>query len=96
MVRSCARFTSHEIADLLCLSERTVRRYITLFHQTDIKAVSYRNGRQKDLEQLHLCQLILRNPCMKYNTNYEKLMVLESMFPQYVVPLSNPTCYYAS
>ena len=30
-------FTSHEVADM-CLSERTVRRYITLFHQTgDVK-----------------------------------------------------------
>ena len=59
-------FASHEIADLFCLSERTVRRYITLFHQTgDVKPVSCRNGPQRllgDVEQLHLFQLILRNP----------------------------------
>ena len=31
-------FTSHKIADQLCLSERTLQRYITLFHQTgDVK-----------------------------------------------------------
>ena len=59
-------FTSREIADLLCLSERTVRRYITLFHQTgDVKPVSHRSGPQRllgDLEQLYLFQLIMRNP----------------------------------
>jgi len=57
---------SHEIADLFCLSERTIRRYITLFHQTgDVKPVSCRNGPQRllgDLEHLHLFQLILHNP----------------------------------
>ena len=59
-------FTSQEVADLLCLSERTVRRYITLFHQTgDIKPVSRRSRPQRllgDLEQVYLFQLILRNP----------------------------------
>ena len=58
--------SSREIAHLLCLSERTVRRYIALFHQTgDVKPVSRRSGPQRllgDLEQLHLLQLILRNP----------------------------------
>ena len=82
-------FTSREIADLLCLSERTVRRYITLFHQTgDVKPVSHRSGPQRllgDLEQLYLFQLIMRNPGIYlhelYNANYKKLIVLESTFP---------------
>ena len=59
-------FSSHEVSELLCLSERTVRRYLTLFHQTgDVKPVSRRNGAQRllgDLEQLHLFQIVLRNP----------------------------------
>ena len=59
-------FTLWEIADLLCLSERTVKRYITLFHQTgDVKPVSHRSGPQRllgDLEQLHLFQLKVHNP----------------------------------
>ena len=66
MVRSRAWFTSQEIGDLLCLSERTVRRYITLFRQTgDVKPASRRNGSQRllgDFEQLRLFQLILRHP----------------------------------
>jgi len=42
-------FASHEIADLFCLSERTVRRYITLFHQTgDVKPVIGRNARTRN------------------------------------------------
>ena len=56
-------FSSHEVSELLCLSERTVRRYLTLFHQTgDVKPVSRRNGAQRllgDLEQLHLLQIVL-------------------------------------
>ncbi len=59
-------FSSHEVSELLCLSERTVRRYLTLFHQTgDVKPVSRRNGAQRllgDLEQLRLLQIVLRNP----------------------------------
>ena len=89
-------FPSREMADLLCLSERTVRGYITLLHQTgDVKPVSCKSGPPRllgDLEQLHLFQLILRNPgitCMNYNTGYKKLMVLGSMFPQYAIPSSS-------
>ena len=59
-------FSSHEVSELLCLSERTVRRYLTLFHQTgDVKPLSRRNGAQRllgDLEQLRLLQIVLRNP----------------------------------
>ena len=59
-------FSSHEVSELLCLSERTVRRYLTLFHQMgDVKPVSRRNGAQRllvDLEQPRLLQIVLRNP----------------------------------
>ena len=58
-------FSSHEVSELLCLSERTVRCYLMLFHQTgDVKPVSRRNGAQRllgDLEQLCLLQIVLRN-----------------------------------
>ena len=59
-------FSSHEISNLFCLSERTVRRYLILFHRTgDVKPAVRRNGSHKllgNFEQLHLLQLILRNP----------------------------------
>ena len=89
-------FTSREITDLLCLSERTVRRYITLFYQTgDVKPVSRRSGPQRllgDLEQLHLFSsyyVTQEFTYMNYNTGYKKLMVLGSMFPQYAIPSSS-------
>ena len=53
MVPSCPWFTSQEVADLLYLSECTIRRYITLFHQTsDVKPVSCRSRPQKLLGDL--------------------------------------------
>ena len=53
-------FSSHEVGELLCLSERTVRRYLTLFQQTgDVKPVSRRNRAQRLLE---LLQIVLWNP----------------------------------
>ena len=59
-------FSSQEVGEILCLSERTVRRYLTLFHQTgDVQPATRRNGAQRllgDLEQLRLLQLVLRNP----------------------------------
>ena len=55
-----------EISRLLLLSERSVRRYISLFNQTgDVEPKSQRHGPQKllgDFGQLTLLQVILRNP----------------------------------
>ena len=56
----------HEISELLCISERTARRYIHLFDQTgDIKPVSQRHGPPRllgEFEQLMLLRLILDRP----------------------------------
>ena len=57
---------ANDISQLLCVSERTVRRFVTLFQQTgDIKPKSYRHGPPKlmgDYEQLLLLRLILSYP----------------------------------
>ena len=57
---------AHDISQLLCVSERTVRRFVTLFQQTgDIKPKSHRHGPPKllgDYEQLLLLRLILSHP----------------------------------
>ena len=72
-------FSSKEISDLLCLSERTVCRYITLFHQTgDVKPVSRdrRNRPRKllgDFEQLQLLHLIIRHPGIYLHELQDKL-----------------------
>ena len=59
-------FSSQEIGEILCLSERTVRRYLTLFHQTgNVQPATRRNGPRRllgDHEQLQMLQLILRTP----------------------------------
>ena len=59
-------FSSRDIGELLCVSERTVRRYLSLFHLTgDVKPASRRNGAQRllgEVEQLRLLQIVLRNP----------------------------------
>ena len=96
MVRSRAWFTSQEIGDLLCLSERTVRRYITLFRQTgDVKPASRRNGSQRLLGDLSnfaffsSYYVTLAFIYMNFNTNYKKLLVSEFMSPQYVIPSSS-------
>ena len=58
--------TSREIANQLCLSQRSVYRYLRLFEQTgDVKPMSYRHGPKKllgDLEQLFLLRVILNKP----------------------------------
>ena len=52
-----------DIAQLLCISERTVRRYLTLFYQTgDVEPRPHTNGPKKllgNFDQLILLQLIL-------------------------------------
>jgi len=58
--------SAFEISQLLCLSERTIQRYPTLFRQTgDVKPQEHRNGQQKllsDFEQCELLSLILQYP----------------------------------
>ena len=58
--------TSSEIAEIFCVSERTVRCYITLFLQTgDIEPASQRHGPEKlfgDFEQVSLLKIILDHP----------------------------------
>lgn len=58
--------SSSEISSLLLLSERSVRRYISLFYRTgDVEPVSQRHGPQKllgDFGQLTLLHIILSNP----------------------------------
>ena len=58
--------TPRKIASQLCLSQRSVYRYIDLFELTgDVKPKSYRHGPKKllgDLEQLFLLRVILNNP----------------------------------
>ena len=55
-----------DISKLLCISERTVRRYVSSFQQTeDVKPKSQCHGPPKllgDFEQLVLLRLILKNP----------------------------------
>ena len=57
---------ANDISQLLCVSERTVRRFVTLFQQTgDVKPKSHRHGPPKlmgDYEQLLLLRLILSYP----------------------------------
>ena len=50
--------SSSEISNLLLLFERSVRRYISLFHQTDMAHRSYLG----DFGQLTLLHIILSNP----------------------------------
>ena len=60
------RYSAMEISQLLHLSERTVRWYITMFQQTgDVESKQYRHGPPRllgDFEQLTLLQIILQNP----------------------------------
>ena len=70
-----------EIASLVCVSERTVWRYIALFRQTgDVEPQQREYGPQKmlgDLEQLILLHLILENHGIYL---YEIQTKLESLF----------------
>ena len=55
-----------DIAQLLCISERTVRRYLTLFYQTgDVEPRPRTNGPKRllgDFEQVVLLRLVLAYP----------------------------------
>ena len=67
-----------EIANLACVNERTVRRYITLFEQTgDIQPALQRHGPPKllgDFEQLVLLRLIFENPGIYLHEIQAKLL----------------------
>jgi len=69
--------SAFEISQLLCLSERTIQRYLTLFRQTgDVKPLEHRNGPQKllsDFEQCELLSLILQNPGIYLHEIQDKL-----------------------
>jgi len=66
------------IAVLFSVSDRTVRRLISLFNQTgDVKPQSRRNGPDyvmQDFEQLSLVQLILEHPGIYLHEIQEKLL----------------------
>ena len=70
--------TPSEISHLMCISERTVRRYIALFEETgDVKPATYRHGPPRllgDFEQLTLLQLILQHPGIYLHELQEKLV----------------------
>lgn len=74
------RRSSSQISELLLLSERSVRRYISLFYQTgDVEPKSQRHGPQKllgDFGQLTLLQIILRHPGIYLSEIREELYVL--------------------
>ena len=69
--------SASEISQLLCLSERTVQRYLSLFRQTgDVKPMERRNGPQKlldEFEQLKLLSLILQYPGIYLHELQDKL-----------------------
>ena len=60
------RASALKISRLLCLSERTVQRYLALFHRTgDVKPMIRKNGPRKllgEIEQIILLRLIIQNP----------------------------------
>ena len=68
-------FSSWEISDLLCLSERTVQRYLTLLHQTgDVKPAKCRNGPQgywTGLDKFNFCSsyyVIYGGPVVQFSS----------------------------
>jgi len=51
--------SAFEISQLLCLSERTIQRYLTLFRQTgDVKPLEHGNGPQKLLSDFEQCEFL--------------------------------------
>ena len=60
------RASTLKISRLLCLSQRTVQRYLVLFHRTgDVKPRVRKNGPAKllgEVEQVILLRLIIQNP----------------------------------
>ena len=72
--------SSSEISNLLLLSEHSVRRYISLFHQTgNVEFKSQRHGPEKllgDFGQLTLLHIILSNPGIYLSEIKEELIRL--------------------
>ena len=72
------QFSPMKIARLVCINERTVRRYIALFQRTgDVQPVSQCHGPQKllgDFEQFVLLRLILENPGIYLHEVQAKLL----------------------
>ena len=69
--------SASEIGELLGLSQRTVQRYLALYHQTgDIQARPRKNGPSRllgDHEQLLIFQLIIREPGIYLHEIQERL-----------------------
>ncbi len=70
--------TPSEISHLMCISERSVWRYIALFQETgDVKPKSYHHGPHRllgDFEQLTLLRLIIQYPGIYLCELQEKLV----------------------
>ena len=75
-----SHLTSTEIADLLCVSARTVRRYIAQFRHTgDIQPATQRHGPPKllgDFEQLVLLRIIMENPGIYLHEIQDRLFTI--------------------
>ena len=74
------QLTVMDISQQLCMSERTVRRYVNMFEQTgEIEARTQRSGPPKllgDFEQLVLLGIILENTGIYLHKIQEKLLVM--------------------
>ena len=79
--------SSSEISRLLSISERTVRRYLSLFRQTgDVQPMSRRNGPKKllgDFEQLALLRLILEYTSKNYKMSFLNSLESSSVYLPY-------------
>lgn len=77
------RASALKISRLLCLSERTVQRYLALFHRTgDVKPKERKNGPPKllgEVEQVILLRLIIQNPGIYLREIQEKLHLAYGM-----------------
>ena len=85
------------IAEITCVSERTVRWYLHLFHTTgDVQPIKGYYGRQPlfgDYEQLTLLRLILENTGIFLHEIQEKLHEEFGVYGQHTNYLPNSTAY---
>ncbi len=74
------QLSAAEISQLVCVSERSVRRYITQFQQTgDVQPVPHRHGPPKllgDFEQVVLLRLVLESPGIYLHEVEAKLLAM--------------------
>ena len=74
------QLSSGDISELLCVSKRTVRRYLNQFNVTgDIRPILYRHGPDKlmgNFEQLLLLRLILQNPGIYLDEIKDRLLTM--------------------